>query len=378
MKTRKNQLKPLLKYPGGKTSELLVIFENAPDKIETYIEPFVGGGAVYFSIDAKRYAINDISSELMLLYKYVKTENVTFFKELDIIIDNWEKLSELASDDLVDLYMEHREQDSFDFDRINPLLDRIFLNMPMFDLRAPDLFNTNLRKSVFSKFNLIKKNEIKKEELLSKEDVRQNLEAGIKAAYYTYLRDVYNNPKEYYKLPTVRKVAIYFFIREYCFSSMFRFNRDGGFNVPYGGISYNKKTLDAKKTYFKNLELRKHLQKTQLENMDFFEFLHAIDIAEDDFMFLDPPYDTTFSEYDKNEFGLDDQRRLANYLINECPCKFQLIIKKTDFIESLYENRGLYIMESKKTYFVNFMGRTPQNEKEVVHLIITNYRRENK
>jgi DNA adenine methylase len=93
-------------------------------------------------------------------------------------------------------------------------------------------------------------------------------------------------------------------------------------------------------------------------------------------MFLDPPYDTTFSEYDKNEFGLDDQRRLANYLINECPCRFLLIIKKTDFINSLYEGRGLHITESKKTYFVNFMGRTPQNEKEVVHLIITNYRRD--
>ena len=87
-------------------------------------------------------------------------------------------------------------------------------------------------------------------------------------------------------------------------------------------------------------------------------------------MFLDPPYDTTFSEYDQNTFGTDDQKRLANYLINECPCRFMLVIKRTEFIENLYKNHGLTILEQEKTYLVSFKNR---NKKDVKHLIIMNY-----
>jgi DNA adenine methylase len=39
---------------------------------------------------------------------------------------------------------------------------------------------------------------------------------------------------------------------------------------------------------------------------------------------LDPPYDSEFSTYAKNEFNKDDQKRLANYLINDCPAKWMM------------------------------------------------------
>ena len=153
---------------------------------------------------------------------------------------------------------------------------------------------------------------------------------------------------------------------------MFRFNSAGEFNVPYGGISYNKKTLQPKEVYYKSKALRDLLRNTEIHNKDFYDFLRHINISRDDFMFLDPPYDTTFSEYDKSEFGEEDQRRLADYLVNECPCNFMLVIKKTDFIEGLYNNHQLTITEFDKNYFVSFKNR---NEKNVKHLIITNYRR---
>jgi DNA adenine methylase len=47
-------------------------------------------------------------------------------------------------------------------------------------------------------------------------------------------------------------------------------------------------------------------------------------------VFLDPPYDSEFSTYAKNEFDKDDQARLAEYLIKECKANFMIVIKNTN------------------------------------------------
>lgn len=69
--------KPFLKWAGGKGQLLSVISENLPLEIETYIEPFVGSGAVLFNIlnerpGVKRVIINDINSDLINTYKVIK------------------------------------------------------------------------------------------------------------------------------------------------------------------------------------------------------------------------------------------------------------------------------------------------------------------
>ncbi len=51
-------LKPLFKYPGGKSSELKHLKKLLPD-FDTYIEPFLGGGAVFWATKAKQWIIND-------------------------------------------------------------------------------------------------------------------------------------------------------------------------------------------------------------------------------------------------------------------------------------------------------------------------------
>ncbi len=365
-------LKPLLKYPGGKTSELDIIAKHLPQNINNYIEPFVGGGAVYFFLNNNYNYINDKSEELMLLYEYVKNGNKTFFEELDIIISNWDRLTEVASDDdITNLYLRYREDENINMlPQLSQIVNARIDETPMFNLRQSIKFEQFLVSCLTAKFKLIRKNEIKKNEQLNKIKLKENLEAGIKASYYTYLRDVYNKPNEYNRLSKPRKVAIYLFIREYCFSSMFRFNRNGGFNVPYGGVSYNKKNLCQKKEYYKKRKVKTLLKNTEIFNEDFYDFLGEININTNDFMFIDPPYDTTFSEYDKNTFDINDQKRLANYLINECPCNFMLVIKKTDYIYDLYKNKGLTIIEQDKNYFVSFKNR---NKKKVKHLIIMNY-----
>ena len=61
--------------------------------------------------------------------------------------------------------------------------------------------------------------------------------------------------------------------------------------------------------------------------MDFETFLRTTQPGENDFVFLDPPYDSEFCTYAKNAFTRDDQRRLADFLINECKAKWMMIIK---------------------------------------------------
>ena len=372
------ELRPLLKYPGGKTSELPIILKYIPANITKYIEPFLGGGAVYFAINAAEYYVNDKSEDLMFLYKYIKNKDVDFFNELEMINSNWKLLSGISKDGFerfANILLRYKN-DEIEKDKIIDIVSEMvneFENIdgPLFQLEniQQPIFKKQLRKNIVSIIKRICKNEKTKDRELSEEELKDNFECSIKSAYYMYFRELYNYPEKY-TLSKPRTVAIFLFIREYCYSSMFRFNTKGKFNVPYGGISYNKKSLTSKIEYYKSEELLDFFAKTSFSTNDFQTFLNDLNLSENDFMFLDPPYDTTFSEYDKNSFDQDDQIRLAQYLINDCNCKFMLVIKKTEFIENLYKDKGLQIIEFDKNYFVSFKNR---NKKNVKHLLIKNY-----
>jgi DNA adenine methylase len=63
-----NHLKPLIKWSGGKSDEIKNFEKYFPDNYDTYIEPFVGGGSVYFYLNPKKAIINDIHKELIDFY----------------------------------------------------------------------------------------------------------------------------------------------------------------------------------------------------------------------------------------------------------------------------------------------------------------------
>jgi DNA adenine methylase len=90
---------------------------------------------------------------------------------------------------------------------------------------------------------------------------------------------------------------------------------------------------------------------------------------EGDFIFLDPPYDTEFSEYETKAFGKEEHKRLAE-CIYKTKAKLLLIIKNTPFIASLYEDKGLNIFAFDNKYAYCVKGR---NDRNAEHLIITNY-----
>jgi DNA adenine methylase len=379
----RNGLFPILKWPGGKENELKYIIPNLPNSINNYYEPFVGGGAVYTAINAEKYFINDKSTELMALYNSISNggRNI-FFDAIEAIIHNWNLLSIVIK---TNGHFFIRTYKNFSSDRINDekvkkiLLAFIFNNAEQFNGMFSENFNfdtynflAELEKNLFRKIKRMKQIERRKERLPDG-DILSNVETALKSAFYMHFRYIYNHIDEY-NINDYDKSAIFFFIRNFAYGGMFRYNSSGKFNAPYGGIQYNKKNLQKKVDYLKSAGLLRMLKTTVKENLDFEDFLSRHKPLGNDFIFLDPPYDTEFSTYTKNEFGKTDQKRLSDYLVRKCKSRWMLIIKNTEFIQELYFDKGLSIKPFDKTYLVSFMNR---NNKDTQHLLITNYKVKN-
>lgn len=384
-----NRIPALIKYPGGKNRELGTILKNLPKTINNYYEPFVGGGSVYFSIKAKQYFINDKSTELMNVYEAIQSEDENFLEIISQFNHNWIVMSRVVdnhSNELFNLYIRYKNQEISKLNLREDIHTFLNLNVDEFNGLLKPTFNVEienfiyeLEKSIINKLIRMETLEQSKGEL-SKADIVKNIEGAFKSAFYMHFRYLYNLSDELVKDDVISKgyaTAIFVFIRQYCYSSMFRFNKSGEFNVPYGGISYNRQTLSKNIENYSSDRTIKHLKKTTLGNMDFYKYMSIYPIQEGDFMFVDPPYDTEFSTYDQNKFDKADQIRLADYLINECHGNFMMIIKYTEFIESLYpggiktaNNKILKVTYFDKRYSVSFKDRNNQN---VVHMLITNY-----
>lgn len=65
-------ISPILKWVGGKRQLLTEIIPMINKKCSTYIEPFVGGGAVFFELQPKKAIINDYNAELINVYEVVR------------------------------------------------------------------------------------------------------------------------------------------------------------------------------------------------------------------------------------------------------------------------------------------------------------------
>lgn len=326
-------MKTFIKYPGGKAKELDVINEHKPNNIQRYFEPFVGGGSVFFDIDIDDSYINDLSSDLILLYTLIQNKNAVFLDKLKKLNVIWKDLST-------------SNWNTIDFSFISN------------------------NAGIFSIFEKYKETEEKRKNSRAKKIMSQNTcefdtekiaITALKAAFYCTIRYIYNTEKN----DNIIRAISYYFMREFCYSSMFRFSASGDFNVPYGGASYNNKNFDSKIELIENYDIAN----TTIYNEDFGRFLERFNFNETDFIFVDPPYDSEFCDYDGNCFDKTEQVRLAEQL-SKLPAKIMIIIKNTDFIYDLYHDKGFKILSFDKRYSVNFYNR---NSRDVEHLMITNY-----
>ena len=373
-------MQTLIKWPGGKTKEYPYIKDLIP-VFDRYIEPFFGGGAIFFQLQPKEAVINDVCTELTDFYSLLKVgkQREEFKRELYDYVDNWEKIPKYISifeNKIVKLYEKYKNEEITKEELAKQVKSIIEKEEDGFNGLFHKRFcldEQNLLRQITS--NLISKitrtREIERQRgKLPEGDLQKNIETAFRSGFYMHFRDVMNYNGAKYKISLPKKIANYYFIREFCYGSMFRFNKSGHFNIPYGGIAYNSKDFRGKVDYIFSDEVKKLFKDTDIKNQDFEKIFNDYKFTKKDFIFLDPPYDTDFSDYEKKSFDKKDQERLAKCLY-ETKANFILIIKDTPFISSLYKNKkGIKIDRFEKTYLYNVKGR---NDRDVEHLIIYNF-----
>lgn len=369
--------KALIKWPGGKTGELEKILPLVPE-YDRYIEPFFGGGAVYFALEPKKAVINDISRNLMEFYVMLKHQNEELKRLLEDYQDSFlglQVVAELAYQELYaryQVYMDGKCNEDELALYVAEVIDTRFkqiidsFHSPL--VLSEEHFKAQLVKNVSDKL-LRTANHEKKQGFLSDSDRIDNFITGFTAGYYMYFRDVYNDIcLNRGPLPGAPYAAAnFYFVREYCYGSMFRYNKAGEFNIPYGGISYNRKNMQTKIDNMFNADIKRLLSGTEIYSQDFESFMRNVPLTERDFMFLDPPYDTDFSDYEGRDFAKRDHERLA-VLLSETKARFLLVIKNTEFIHRLYkDNFNILTFENRYSYNVK-----SRNDRDAQHLIVTN------
>lgn len=283
-------MKPLVKYRGGKSKEIPHIVKHIPDFKGKYIEPFFGGGALFFHLEPQKAIINDINSKLMDFYKGVKS--------------NFDNLK----DELLDI-------------------EKIY-----------------------------KINRQKFEELKAKTPNERVVDDN--ETLYYQIRNMFNDLAE----KKYSDALLYFFINKTAYSGMIRYNSKGEFNVPYGRY----KNLNTSLVTKNHSQL---LANTKIYNFDYKAIFEMV--CEDDFMFLDPPYDCVFSDYGNVEYkdGFNEKSHtdLAN-AFKALNCKSLMVIGRTPLTEKLYGN--MIVDEYGKSYAVNIRNRF---KAEASHILVSNY-----
>ncbi len=369
-------MNPIIKWPGGKSREIEKIKPLIPE-YDRYVEPFFGGGALFFNLSPKCAAINDISESLIQYYKLIKDQDKQLYDLLICYNNSFSNIVSVCSKETNELLhiffklkegiIQKEELSSTLEDLISSMSDKINSGFSEKLLLNKDEFDSYIHQMVEDKFVRTVENYNKKP--FSTEDLCENLITGFTSGYYMYFRKVFNDISlgRITDQSIQYQAANFYFIREYCYGSMFRYNSKGEFNIPYGGMSYNRKNMKSKIDNMFNREIDTLFSNTDIHCSDFEEFFDNINLSEKDFMFLDPPYDTDFSDYEGKDFTKTDQERLA-YELKKTLAKFILVIKNTEFISSLYE-KDFNILSFDKQYSYNVRSR---NNRDVEHLIITN------
>ena len=260
---KRKGIRPFLKWAGGKTQLLAELLKHAPETYNTYIEPFIGGGAFYFHLNPVSAIISDANEELVITYSALK-------EQVEEVIDI---LGSYSSD-----------ESSF------------------YQIRAID--------------------------------------TGL--------------------LTTAERAARLIYLNKTCFNGLYRVNKSGRFNVPYGkrtGEFLNASQLRETNTF---------LEHTQILHSDYLKVTSQA--RNGDFVFLDPPYhpvsvNADFKRYTKEFFYEEDQFILKNEFdrLVAIGCHVLLTNSAHPLILDLYKEYRIEIIETRRMISSNPNTRKGQD-----------------
>lgn len=253
--------KPILKWAGGKTQLLNELLPKVPTKFNRYIEPFFGGGALFFALQPENSIISDSNPELINMYRQVADDVDGVISQLK----KYENTSEM---------------------------------------------------------------------------------------FYTV------RSQEWTSLSKTEAAARTIFLNHTCFNGLYRVNKQGEFNVPYGKYK-NPRICDEDGLYAASLLLKK----AQIICGDFFLVLEN-NAQEGDFIFLDPPYlpiseYSDFKRYTKEQFYEEDHIELAKIItrLQERGCNIILTNSNHPLVHELYSSFTIDVIATKRHISCNGSSR---------------------
>ncbi|MBE6867254.1 MAG: Dam family site-specific DNA-(adenine-N6)-methyltransferase [Ruminococcus albus] len=260
--------KPILKWAGGKTQMLGELMPRVPKTYGRYIEPFFGGGALFFSLKPENAIIADSNPELINMYLQVA-------HHVDDVIECLQKYENTS-----EMFYEVRSLD-------------------------------------------------------------------------------------WQTLPKAEAAARTIYLNKTCFNGLYRVNRSGQFNTPFGKYK-NPKICDIDALRLASEALRK----AEILCGDYILVLEHY-AQPGDFVFLDPPYlpiseNSDFKRYTKEQFYEDDHVELAKMIgtLHERGCYVILTNSNHPLVHQLYEQYKIEVIQTKR--HISCHGDTRKGEDVIV------------
>lgn len=302
MNNEKTYRSPLF-YVGDKYKLFPEISRYFPSKINKFIEPFTGGGSVFLSIKAKKYLLNDIDTNVIIIHKFLIESS-----------------------------------------------------------KNPNAFFSEIQKKIEA-YNL--------SHSYLKNIVSQSLKEQWKKTYYAkFNKEGFNKLKRDFNKSKEKNILDLYLLLIYGFNRMLRFNSKGEYNLPVGNVDFNRNVYNALTDYFRLIKNRD----IYFFNFDFIDFFKQIDFEKDDFVYFDPPYLITFSEYNKlwNE---KTEQKLISLLehLNERNVNFAIsnvTRYKGKTNELFLEWAKKYNIKNIKSNYISYHDNTIKSFNEV---LVTNF-----
>ncbi|MDR0900915.1 MAG: DNA adenine methylase [Methanobrevibacter sp.] len=232
----------------------------------------------------------------------------------------------------------------------------------LFHLKPSVAIANDVNSELINMYKIIKSNV---DELIDDLSTYKN-----EADYFYEIRSLDRNKKEYEKLSDVKKASRLLYLNKTCFNGLFRVNKSGEFNTPFGRYKnpniVNKTILMAVSDFFNENDVIFY-------NFDFEKVLDKLE--ENTFVYLDPPYDpisdtSSFTGYNKGGFDKKEQARLKKSCdkLNSKGIKFLLSNSNTDFINELYKDYKIEKVKAKRS-----VNSVASKRGEIDEVLIRNY-----
>ena len=205
-----------------------------------------------------------------------------------------------------------------------------------------------------------------------KEDrIPVELKRQYKKTYYAkYNKEAYGQMKRDFNESSVADLYVLYLLLIYGFNRMLRFNKNGDFNLPVGNVDFNANVVNALEAYFMQVISKK----PKWFNIDYKDFLQKIRLSEKDFVYLDPPYLITFSEYNKlwNE---QDEIELLQLLDSLNKRRIRFAISNVTHYKGRCNNLFIdwackYNVHPIKSNYISYHDNST---KQISEVLITNY-----